>query len=381
MAVYVSTSIPTMDWSSTDMAESLGLFKQKMNLFLDDENITDNAAKARKICRGIGDEGLRRINASDLSPEQNKTKPTGTLDIVRKPTKCECKLPHTPVTLNEVPKTGDESIDDFVTRARTLANKCQFTANELNERLMELIIASTPYDGLRRELLGKPIGHTIKDVLKEGRKFEALSAGNDQLQRLDTKQSDIHAVSYVRKCGNCGTSHRPRQCPAYNDKCSARNAIGHWKACCRKLERNNAQAAVENVTIELPAIDMANRDADVHQALTEKIARNIRSTPITRRMASRINSRSTPSLSARNVSMRSTTGPQLATKHSLCSMSNHLDSGYTLRLKIDSGASGNTLPMRTFRQMYGDKADTRNLLEPANGIKLTAYNGEEIRCM
>ena len=87
-------------------------------------------------------------------------------------------------------QTGDESIDDFVTRARALANKCQFTANELNERLMELIIAS-----LRRELFGKPIGHTIKDVLMEGRQFESLSAGNDQLQRLDTKQSDIHAVS------------------------------------------------------------------------------------------------------------------------------------------------------------------------------------------
>ena len=34
--------------------------------------------------------------------------------------------------------------------------------------------------------------------------------------------------------------------------------------------------------------------------------------------------------------------------------------GYTPRLKIDSRASGNTLPMRTFHQMYGDKADTRN---------------------
>ena len=109
-------------------------------------------------------------------------------------------------------QTRDESIDDFVTRARTLANKCQFTENE---RLMELVIASTPYDGLRRELLEKPIGHSLKDVLKEGRKFEALSAGNDQLQRLDTKQRDIHTVSHVRKCGNCGTSHKPRQCPAY----------------------------------------------------------------------------------------------------------------------------------------------------------------------
>ena len=37
--------------------------------------------------------------------------------------------------------------------------------------------------------------------------------------------------------------------------------------------------------------------------------------------------------------------------------------------------------MRTLRQMYGDKADKDDLLEPANGIKLTAYNGEEIRCL
>ena len=186
---------------------------------------------------------------------------------------------------------------------------------------MEFIIASTPYDGFRRELLGKPIGHTIKDVLKEGRKFEAVSAGNDQPQRLDTKQSGIHAVSYVRKCGNCGTSHKPRQCPAYKDKCSERNAIGHWKACCRKTRTQQHPSSSGK-----RAIDMANRDAVIHQAITEKIARYIQSTPITRRMASHINSRSTSSLSARNVSMRSTTGPQFATKHSLCSMSNHLDS-------------------------------------------------------
>ena len=59
-----------MDWFSTDMAKSLGLLKQKMTLFLDDENITDNAAKGRKICKGVGDEGLKRLNASDLSGEQ-----------------------------------------------------------------------------------------------------------------------------------------------------------------------------------------------------------------------------------------------------------------------------------------------------------------------
>ena len=128
----------------------------------------------------------------------------------------------------------DESLDEFITSARTLANKCQFPDAELSELLIELIIASTPYDGLRRELLGKAIGYPLRDVLKEGRKYEALSAGNDQLQRLDTKQADIHEVSRGRKCGNFGTNHKPRQYPAYKDICNAYGSIGHWQVCCRK---------------------------------------------------------------------------------------------------------------------------------------------------
>ena len=383
MAVYVSTSIPTMDWSSTDMAESIGLFKQKMNLFLDDENVTDNAAKARKICRGIGDEGLIRINASDLSPEQ-KQNPLELWTLFENQLKVNVNFRIHRLHLMKYRQTGDESIDDFVTRARTLANKCQFTENELNERLMELIIASTPYDGLRRELLGKPIGHTIRDVLKEGRKFEALSAGNDQLQRLDTKQSDIHTVSYVRKCGNCGTSHKPRQCPAYKDKCSACNAIGHWKACCRKTRTQQRQTSSGRRDDRTPS----NRHGKPRR----------RRTPSSHRENSEIHSVDTDYETDGESYQQSfyaiTVSTQCLDAIDITSTTRDeafvvLDvqppglkgTGYTLRLKIDSGASGNTLPMRTFRQMYGNKADTRNLLEPANGIKLTAYNGEEIRCM
>ncbi len=55
----------------------------------------------------------------------------------------------------------DESIDDFVTRARTLAQKCQFTDEELNKRLIELIIASTPHDVLRNDLYSKPKGYSL----------------------------------------------------------------------------------------------------------------------------------------------------------------------------------------------------------------------------
>ena len=341
MAVYVSTSIPTMDWSSTDMAESIGLFKQKMNLFLDDENVTDNAAKARKICRGIGDEGLRRINASDLSPEQ-KQNPLELWTLFENQLKVNVNFRIHRLHLMKYRQTGDESIDDFVTRARTLANKCQFTENELNERLMELIIASTPYDGLRRELLGKPIGHTIIDVLKDGRKFEALSAGNDQLQRLDTKQSDIHAVSYVRKCGNCGTSHKPRQCPAYKDKCSACNAIGHWKACCRKTRTQQRPSSSGKRDDRTPSNRHGNprrrrtpsshrKNSKVHSVDTdyktdgESYQQSFYAITVSTQCLDAIDNRSTTRDEAFVVIDVQPPGLK--------------GTGYTLRLKIDSGAS------------------------------------------
>ena len=48
-----------------------------------------------------------------------------------------------------------------------------------------------------------------------------------------------------------------------------------------------------------------------------------------------------------------------------------------LKVKIDTGASGNTLPVRTLMQMYPQQLPQ---LQP-NNTKLTAYNGEQIKCI
>lgn len=63
-------NIPQMDWSPSDHSEALTLFKQEINLYIQDEK--EAAAKARKICRGIGDEGLKLLNASSLTDTQKK---------------------------------------------------------------------------------------------------------------------------------------------------------------------------------------------------------------------------------------------------------------------------------------------------------------------
>ena len=48
-----------------------------------------------------------------------------------------------------------------------------------------------------------------------------------------------------------------------------------------------------------------------------------------------------------------------------------------LKLKIDTGVSGNTLPVRTLMQMYPQQLPQ---LQP-NNTKLTAYNGDQIKCI
>jgi len=113
----------------------------------------------------------------------------------------------------------NESLDAIVIRARTLALKCDFNEDEISERIVGLIIASTPHEEFRRDLIGKEKGYAIAQILKEGRKFEAMMADRDRLQQMEKGLEDIHFIRKEIKCQNCGRNHKPRKCPAYNDEC------------------------------------------------------------------------------------------------------------------------------------------------------------------
>ena len=77
----------------------------------------------------------------------------------------------------------NETLDDFITRARTITQKCDFTDEDLIERRMELIIFSTPYDAFCNELYSNPKSNRIANLLTEGRKHKVLTARNDQLNQ------------------------------------------------------------------------------------------------------------------------------------------------------------------------------------------------------
>ena len=63
---------PSMNWNAPDVADTFKLYKQRLLLMCEDNDVTENERIARKIKIGVGDEGLSSLNASGLSDVEQK---------------------------------------------------------------------------------------------------------------------------------------------------------------------------------------------------------------------------------------------------------------------------------------------------------------------
>ena len=161
--------MPEMNWKHEPLADAFKAFKARMTLFLDDNEITDDAKKSTKIKLGLGDEGMRRVLASGLTEDQQKD-PKEIWNLLESQVDASVKINfhvHR-LELSNLRQRQGESITEYATRIRDKAIKCSFNKDELNKRLIEMIILSTPFEEFRKELLTKPKGFEIKTVLERG---------------------------------------------------------------------------------------------------------------------------------------------------------------------------------------------------------------------
>ena len=116
-----------------------------------------------------------------------------------------------------------------MSRLREKITKCEFDNAGLNERLIEMMILSTPFEEFRKELLAKPKGHQVSAVLAKGREYEAIQASEILLKSMYAHPvtSSIDAVSKTGACSNCGLHHAVRACSAYHIECSTCGIKGH----------------------------------------------------------------------------------------------------------------------------------------------------------
>ena len=360
-----------MDWAHEPLAESYKAFKARMELFLLDHGISNLEKQAIKIRIALGDEGMRRVLASGLTDAQQK-KPDKIWEFIESQVDASVKINFRVHRLEfaQMRQKPQEQLINFVSRLRQKALRCDFEQEELCERLIESIILSTPIDDYRKELLTYEKGYAITDVIEKGQEFEAVIAAQSSLREMslskpapNTTQVDVinKQNQSSRECQNCGTTHPPKSCPAYQSTCAYCRNKGHWFKCCRNKrmdERDEAKPAATNSKAKRrkpfkPKVHAIDQDA---QATSEYFQfSEITFSDIA------IDANDSDHEAFVNLPVRHKSPPV---------------SG-KISLKVDTGSGGNTLPMRTYRQMFHD-IPTEKLLTPEPNLNLTSYSGTRI---
>ena len=372
---------PEMNWTVGDVAEEFQLFKQRMELCFIDQNIVEPIKRAVKIKIAVGNEGLKKINASGLSTA-DQDDPPKLWSLFEDQLKIKVNFRIHRLELMRYKQGKEESLDDFVNRCRQKAAECDFNQTEIAERIIELVIASTPFEAFQKDLLDTPKGYTVENVLKEGRKYEAVVASRKSLSILESQDSgkSVNAIKTTkRKCGNCALSHPPRQCPAYYDKCKACGAKGHWGKCCRKTKGNTNFSDREHKQREKH--DKYHRKPDKRPTKTKREQTNIHTVESdeTDSFQSDDDNFTTQfdSITISTLNFQPVNRKEAYTNIDV--ICPHLRGKHKLKLKVDTGAEGNTLPVRTVRQMYPND-EWKNIIEPSRAT-LKAYNQTRIPCL
>lgn len=255
---------------------------------------------------------------------------------------------------------------------REKASKCEFEADELNERLIEMVILSTPFDDFRKELLVKAKNHPVTDVLERGREYEAILASQSSLKSMNQSYptTSVDAVNHARAkppCGNCATRHAPKSCPAYEATCAHCKNKGHYARCCRIKKREDEEKH-SNGSKSKPSFHKGKKNNKKLHSVNSRTPAQMPDS------AHYFHSIKLSDIALDAVDSPNEAFIMLHSRHQIPPVS-----GY-FKLKIDPGSGGNTLPLRTYRQMFGEKP-LHSVLKQEPSVKLTSYSGDQIKCL
>ena len=364
--------MPMLDWKHEPLCDAFKAFKARIELYFEDQEIPAEK-QSTKLQIAVGDEGMRRILSSGLSADERKVaKNIFTLLESQLDATVKISFRVHRLEFQNMRQREEESITDFISRLREKSTPCNFRNDELNDRLIEMVILSTPIDDLRKELLSKDENFTIKETIELGRQYEAIIASQTSLQSMSASgTAKVDHIKQKTKCGNCGKSHPPKRCPAYYKECDGCGNIGHFKNMCRNSKPQNQNQQ--------------------HQRQRSKSRRrgNRRKQRQFKTKTHEVNIPDDESSSASETEVFDAIDIADVTLHSIMKKEaftmldmHHAKTNVSgkLKLKIDTGAGGNTLPLRTFKQMFKDKP-VKAIAQPEPTMKLTSYTGNEITCL
>ena len=366
---------PVMDWNADDLPDELDRFSQYCELVFHGP-FSEKTEKERVayLLLWIGRPGVEVYqNATwDSAADKHKVRKVfEKLDLYLQP-KVNPRLAR--FQLQQFRQRSDESVDEFLTRCKQKTSRCKFRDDtELKERLIEQIIIGTKHSRVQERLLEKGDSLTLDQALDIARTYESTLQHMAQLAQTPERHNntgEVHAVSNSKPsslidCSKCGTKHRRGNCPAYGSKCKRCGKPNHWQAVCfTKLPQG--QPSSSHRTSRSPSRSRTRRPS--------------RSPSVGERF-------DTLYFEAVNIEALDTPASRTETPPSEAYATIRLDLGNTqqpatLRAKVDTGAQGNILPLRLYRDMFPenitDGYPVPGSLRPSSTI-LSAYGGNQIK--
>ena len=120
---------------------------------------------------------------------------------------------------------AEESLDDFVNRCKRMTQRCSLTEHEQQQRIIELIIASTPVADFQKELLRKDKTLTLEETVSIGKTYEASIIHIKQLRAMVNNNNNVDNTN-IQTIRTPTPSTMSNNCP----KCSKSQAFNR-EAC------------------------------------------------------------------------------------------------------------------------------------------------------
>ena len=205
----------------------------------------------------------------------------------------------------------------------------------------------------------------------------------DQSAKVDAifqKQMIIHDYRL------CRTEHLSANCPAYHTTCKVFNKKGHWKLKCKtKMKVHSSQDDSDRIYYQISQNDRNRSSSRVHRRSNSAQRRNNTHDNHKKNVHGvDVDTDDEQRCSFDAVYLSSITSlDEILT--TVCAIIICTQQQANLKCKVDTGAHGNILPLRTFKKMCPSLIDAQGLpkssseLQAKPYVELTVYNGTVIK--
>ena len=148
----------------------------------------------------------------------------------------------------------NESIDNYITSLKNLANMCAFESQK-DKMLRDKLVFGVNDSAVKERLL-REASLDLKKAIEICRAAESSKSKLKQMTTAIKAEQQVYKISKTRfgssvtQCGYCGSNHQRGRCPAFGATCSACGKRNHFKKVCRA---NNMAPADNKITVPASA--------------------------------------------------------------------------------------------------------------------------------